>query len=165
MIREDSTAIDTIDLSENSSTSPRQSSQTTSKMTINFIAQQLQDMINNAINSAVTNVINNLHLPAGLRGERGPLEESEELGELGSATVEVVGASSSNSRWNAIELGYFNSYLNKFYEESEIITMEKNVYYRSVILFVERIHNLIAMKEEAVVRINVNICFRDSTLT
>ena len=40
------------------------------------------------------------------------------------------------------------------------MTVKKNVYYRSVILFVKRIYDLIAIKGEAVVRINVNICFR-----
>ena len=165
MIYKDSTAIDIVNLSENSSTSRRQSSQTISKIIINFTAQQLQDIINNAINFVVTNVINNLHLSAKSREERGSSGELGELGELGSATVESVEASSSNSKWNATELSYFDPYLNKSYEDSEIITIGKNVYYRSVILFIKRIHDLTAVKEEAIIRININTYFRGSTLT
>ena len=75
-----------------------------------------------------------MQLSAGSRGERGSLGE---LGEPGSATVEFIGAPSSDSKWNAVELGYFDSHLDKSYEDNKIVTMGKNVYYRSVILFVD----------------------------
>ena len=154
--REESTATDT---AAGSNSSPRRpSSQTTPEMAGNFTPQQLQDMINNAVNNAVTTAINNLQLPAGPRGERGPPGDP---GEPGSATV---GASSSDSKWNAAELGYFDPHLDKSYGEGEIVTVGKDVYYRSVILFVERIHDLAAVKGEAVVRTNVNTCFRGSAL-
>ena len=61
-------------------------------------------------------------------------------------------------------MNYFDLFLNKSYEEGEIVTVEKDVYYRSVILFVKRIHNLAAVKGEAIVRINVNTYFRDFIL-
>ena len=72
--------------------------------------------------------------------------------------------SSSNSKWNATELGYFDPYLDKSYGEGEIITVKKNMYYRSVILFVERIHDLATVKGEAIVRTNINTYFRGSAL-
>ena len=129
-----------------------------------MINNAVNNTINNAVNNAVTNVINNLQLPARPRGERGSLEESEELEDPGSITVKAVATPSSNSKWNTIELGYFDPHLNKSYDKGEIITIKKDIYYRSVILFVKRIYDLATVKGEAIIRININIYFRGSIL-
>ena len=35
------------------------------------------------------------------------------------------------------EIDLFNSHLNKFHEEGKIVTVRKNIYYQSVMLFIE----------------------------
>ena len=48
-----------------------------------------------------------MQLPTRSRGERDSLGELEELEPI---IVEAVEVSSSNSKWNTIELSYFDSY-------------------------------------------------------
>lgn len=45
----------------------------------------------------------------------------------------------TTKRGNQANLGYFNPYLNKAYEEGGIVSVEKNIYYRNVILFVQQL--------------------------
>ena len=45
-----------------------------------------------------------------------------------------------------------------------MIRDDKNVYYRNVHLFIEKILNLIAIKSQEFIKINFNICFRDNVL-
>ena len=55
--------------------------------------------------------------------------------------------------------------LDKSYGEGEVVTVGKDVYYRSVILFVERIKDLASVKGATLVRSNVNTCLRGAALT
>ena len=55
--------------------------------------------------------------------------------------------------------------LDKSYGEGEVVTVGKDVYYRSVILFVERIKDLASVKGTTLVRSNVNTCLRGAALT
>ena len=45
-----------------------------------------------------------------------------------------------------------------------MIRDDKNVYYRNVHLFIERVKNLIVTKSANVIRTNPNICLRDYAL-
>lgn len=45
----------------------------------------------------------------------------------------------STKRWNQAELGYFDPHLDKAHGEGEVMSVEKNVYYRNVVLFVRRL--------------------------
>ena len=65
-------------------------------------------------------------------------------------------------RWNTANIEYFDSYLNKSYEEDEIVTIEKNIYYRNVMLFVKKIKNIAQIKESVTVRIDLNECLREA---
>ena len=67
------------------------------------------------------------------------------------------------NKQNSFNIGYFNLYLNKLYGNDEIIIIGKNVYYRNVILFIERIRNLLIIKGIIFIRININIIFRGFT--
>lgn len=46
-------------------------------------------------------------------------------------------------RWNQANLGYFNPYLDKAYGEGKIVLIDKNVYYKNIILFVQYLQSLI----------------------
>lgn len=76
----------------------------------------------------------------------------------GEATV------TPSDRWNVIDLGYFDPHLDKSYGEREIVTVGKDLYFRSVILFIERIKDIAAVKGDALVRTNLNTSLRDTAL-
>ena len=50
------------------------------------------------------------------------------------------------------------------YESKSMIRNDKNVYYRNVHLFIERILNLVVTKDHDVVKINLNTCLQDIAL-
>ena len=55
--------------------------------------------------------------------------------------------------------------LNKSYGKGKVITVGKDVYYHSVILFIERIKDLVSVKGAILVRSNINTCLRGAALT
>ena len=71
---------------------------------------------------------------------------------------------SAFDRWNPSNLSYFDLYLDKSYGESEIVIVEKNTYFRSVILFIERLRDVAAIKGSAIVKANINTTLRDTAL-
>ena len=80
------------------------------------------------------------------------------------STVSVSSVSTS-SYWKADEIRLFDLYLDKSYEEEEVITVSKKIYYWSVILFIEWIQNIVTIKKAQLIWINLNTCFCDSALT
>lgn len=44
-----------------------------------------------------------------------------------------------NKRWNQTELGYFDLYLDRAYGKGKIVSIGKEVYYRIMVLFIQRI--------------------------
>lgn len=42
-------------------------------------------------------------------------------------------------RWNQSDLGYFDPHLDRVYGKDEIVLVGKDVYYRNVILFIQRL--------------------------
>ena len=69
-----------------------------------------------------------------------------------------------STHWKVNEISLFNPHLNKFYKEGEIITVEKDVYYQSVMLFIKHIWDMITIKRSQLVRTNLNICLCDAAL-
>ena len=63
-----------------------------------------------------------------------------------------------------MDLGYFDPLLDKVYREGDIVTAGKDLYYRDVILYCERIKDLTTIKGTAVIRTNLNTCLRGSAL-
>ena len=63
-----------------------------------------------------------------------------------------------------IDLDYFNSYLKKLYKEDKIIIIKKDLYYRSIILFIKRVKNLTTIKSNTLIKTNLNISLRDIIL-
>lgn len=54
-----------------------------------------------------------------------------------------VETSSKNKRLNQAELGYFNPHLNRTHGDREVVSVEKEVYYKNVVLFIQQIQGLI----------------------
>ena len=95
--------------------------------------------------------------PAGPTGPQGPTGPTGPDGQPGTG-------GNGNERWNAADLGFFDPHLDKSYGEGEIVTVGKDIYYRSVILFIERVRDLAATKSDSLVRTNLNTCLRGSAL-
>ena len=70
----------------------------------------------------------------------------------------------STERWNQADLGYFDPHLNRAHGEGEIISIGKDVYYRNVVLFVQRLQSLVTFRGVALVKANVATSLRDSAL-
>ena len=49
----------------------------------------------------------------------------------------------STERWNQADLGYFNLHLDTAHGEGEIVSVGKDVYYRNVIFFIQRLQSLV----------------------
>lgn len=72
--------------------------------------------------------------------------------------------SKATNRWNQSDLGYFNLYLDtKVYGKGKIVLVEKNIYYKNIVLFVQRIQNLVTFKGIALVKANISTLLRRST--
>lgn len=61
-------------------------------------------------------------------------------------------------------MGYFDLYLERFYSEGEIVTIGKDLYFKSVILFIERVRDLVIIKGNTLIRTNLNTYLRNATL-
>lgn len=70
----------------------------------------------------------------------------------------------TTKRWNQADLGYFDFYLNKTYKKSEIVLVEKNVYYKNLVLFVQCFERLITFRNAFFVKANIATFFRNSVL-
>ena len=62
------------------------------------------------------------------------------------------------------DLGYFDPYLDRAYGEGEIVSVEKDVYYRNVVLFVQRLQSLVTFRDAALVKANIATSLRGSAL-
>ncbi len=58
-------------------------------------------------------------------------------------------------RWNQVNLEYFDPHLNRAHEEGEIVSVGKDVYYRNVVLFVQRLQSLVTFRGAAFVKANI----------
>ncbi len=70
----------------------------------------------------------------------------------------------STERWNQADLGYFDPHLDRAHGEGEVVSVGKDVYYRNVMLFVQRLQSLVIFKGAALVKANVATSLRGSAL-
>ena len=66
------------------------------------------------------------------------------------------------SQWRSKKLDFFDFYLSSFYEIDSMIKNDKNLYYRNVHFFCERIHDLTIIKNKKLIKANLNTCLRDT---
>ena len=72
--------------------------------------------------------------------------------------------STRDNRWKPEELGFFDPQLPQSFGKGEIVYQGKDLYYRSVILFIERIRDLADVKGAELIRTNLNTCLRGAAL-
>ena len=65
--------------------------------------------------------------------------------------------SKATDRWNQLDLAYFDLHLDRVYGEGKIVSVGKDIYYRNVVLFVQRLQSLVTFKEAVFVKANVVI--------
>ena len=70
----------------------------------------------------------------------------------------------STERWNQADLGYFHPHLDRAHGEGEIVSVGKDVYYRNVVLFVQRLQNLVTFQGATLVKANIATSLRGSAL-
>lgn len=54
-----------------------------------------------------------------------------------STSATDLTSNTSQKRWNQTELGYFDLYFNKVHGEGDVVLIEKDVYYKNMVLFVQ----------------------------
>lgn len=119
--------------------------------------QQIQDQINRTVQAAVTAALQNMQPPPGPAGPPGPQGAQ---GIPGPAS----NGSASSDRWNPSDLRYFDPHLDKSYGEGEIVTVGKDIYYRNVILFIERLNDVTNVKGATMIKANLNTALRGIAL-
>lgn len=67
-------------------------------------------------------------------------------------------------RWNQANLGYFDPYLDRAHGEDEIVLVGKDVYFRNIVLFVQRVQSLVTFWGAAFVKANIATSFQSSVL-
>lgn len=67
-------------------------------------------------------------------------------------------------RWNQVNLGYFDPHLDRAHSKGEIVLVDKDVYYKNVVLFVQHLQSLVTIKEAALIKANITISLRGSAL-
>ena len=70
----------------------------------------------------------------------------------------------SDNKWKAEELGFFDLYLTSSLGLRDVIIIGKELYYRLIILFIDKIADLVTIKPVVLVRININTCLRKAAL-
>lgn len=67
-------------------------------------------------------------------------------------------------RWNQADLGYFDLHFDKAHGEGEIVLVGKDVYYKNVMLFVQRLQSLVTFRGPALVKTNIATSLQGSAL-
>ncbi len=70
----------------------------------------------------------------------------------------------TTERWNQSDLGYFDPHLDRAHREGEIVSVRKDVYYRNIVLFVQRLQSLVTFRGAALVKANIATSLRGSAL-
>ena len=70
----------------------------------------------------------------------------------------------SDNKWKTKELGFFDLYLTNSLSLENIITINKKLYYRSAILFIDKIADLVTVKPAVLIKTNINIYLRGVVL-
>ena len=118
---------------------------------------QLQRMLDAAADKAVQAYIQRNPPQPGPPGPPGPQGQQGIDGASGSG--------GSGPHWRPEELGFFDPQLPASYGVGPMVRDGKDLYYRNVHLFCERVLDLATTKGQELVRANLNTCLRGSALT
>jgi hypothetical protein len=64
--------------------------------------------------------------------------------------------------FRAFDVEFFDSQLNSSYDQDDVVQIKRDLYYKNVYLFVERVKNAVIMSETETVRTNLSTCLRES---
>ena len=91
------------------------------------------------------------------------VESSDSQKKLNSSDLNEYYSKNQDFRWNVNNIYFFDF----FYEnksaiiEEVIVHIEKNIIYRNVHIFINKIEKMIKVKDLNVLQINLSICLRD----
>jgi hypothetical protein len=91
--------------------------------------------------------------PGRLRGPCGP-----------TGAAGAVGVAGEHGHWRADEVGFFFPDLHPSYGSSDIVTIEKDSFYRNASVFLDRLDDIVKLKGGDIVRNNVPTCLRSAAL-
>lgn len=97
--------------------------------------------------------------PAGPPGPQGPQGISSAPASIAMSSA----ASTSSTTWKTEDLGYFHPDLPDR-DESAVRTVSNQTHYRDVLVFLDRLRDLVTLKGEDVVRANIHASLRGSAL-
>ena len=63
-----------------------------------------------------------------------------------------------------MELGYFDLYLDKAYQEGKVMLIKKDIYYRNILLFMQRLQRLVTFRSTVFVKTSISISLHGSAL-
>lgn len=58
-------------------------------------------------------------------------------------------------KWNQANLYYFDPHFDKAHDEDKIVLVDKNVYYKNIVLFVQHLQSLVIFQSVALVKANI----------
>ena len=141
---------------------------------INIFDSNFQIVIAAIVTQIVISIINDFRFEirqmresADQSKQQNESESSNSLDETGENVDENENADENlydTSFWRSEKLNFFDFHLSIFFEPDLMIKNDKNIVYRNVHFFCERIRDLIAIKEQKLIRINFNICMIDTAL-
>lgn len=67
-------------------------------------------------------------------------------------------------RWNQADLSYLNFYFNKAYGKGVIVLVEKDIYYKNVMLFIQHLQSFIIFWDTIFMKANIAIFFQSLAL-
>jgi hypothetical protein len=119
----------------------------------------IREMMSKIIQQSVTTTVNVTTATATSRSNSLSTSDYSQM-------ISKTTSKSCFERWITFDIEFFDSmYDNKFTFTNEFIKhAEKNIYFRNVHLFLERVKNVIRMKNVNQVRKNLFICLRELTL-
>jgi hypothetical protein len=78
------------------------------------------------------------------------------------AIIDVVTIAKKSS-FRVSDVKFFDSQLNLFYDSDDVVQIKRDLYYRNVYLFVERVKIAVIMFDVEIVRTNLSACLRETT--
>ena len=70
----------------------------------------------------------------------------------------------TTERWNQANLGYFDPHLDRAHGDDKIVLVKKDVYYRNIMFFVQRLQSLVSFSGATLMKANIATSIRGFTL-
>ena len=94
-----------------------------------------------------------------IQNQRNFFENQKSLNSQESVDDEI-----NDNKWKSKNLNFLNFHLFTSYDIESMIRDNKNIYYHNIYIFIERVLDLIAIKNQEFIKINFNICLKENAL-